>query len=394
MAYNALLKAGLPFDLVSSDDIKKGQLENYTMLFVPGGWSSNKLKALGDEGIEAVRRFVRDGGNYLGFCGGAGLATREGISLLDIRRKPTKERVPSFSGGIALSTRQHAIWGGIRKPVFHAWWPPQFDICDEDVRVLASYKKALPDAFTSDLCIGDVGPLSDWAELEKTYRINLDPERLSGEPAVVSGKCGKGTVVLSLIHFDTPDDPDAKTVLINLWNVLSGGKTAKTKQAYCRTAKSEGAALDIRTKTLLDDLDNAVDDLITFGTRNFLWFWRSPLLLQWRRGIRGLEYNTLYSMVRSVTDECRRENLPEDVGKKLQKIKKRLVPFIERSKQLLIFERFAMQQGHITFEQSHDSKIQSIRSELFSSSKSYGGLFKEILDEIDSLLFELLHTNY
>jgi hypothetical protein len=110
MAYRALQNLGLPFDLVRSDDIKNGCLKYYKMLFVPGGWASNKKKALSGKGIEEIREFVINGGNYLGFCGGAGLATLDGIGLLNITRKPTKERVPSFSGRIYLNLNEHPIW--------------------------------------------------------------------------------------------------------------------------------------------------------------------------------------------------------------------------------------------------------------------------------------------
>ncbi|MDP2278298.1 MAG: hypothetical protein Q8K51_08755, partial [Nitrospirota bacterium] len=51
MAYKALQANGLPFELIRAEDIKKGCLKNYAMLFVPGGWASNKLKPLGDKGI-------------------------------------------------------------------------------------------------------------------------------------------------------------------------------------------------------------------------------------------------------------------------------------------------------------------------------------------------------
>jgi len=104
MARRALQKAGLPFDLLRAEEIRKGRLDPYSLLFVPGGWSSNKMKTLGEKGAEAVRNFVASGGSYLGFCGGAGLATLDGIGLLNIRRKPTSERVPSFSGRIRLKT--------------------------------------------------------------------------------------------------------------------------------------------------------------------------------------------------------------------------------------------------------------------------------------------------
>ncbi len=166
MAYRALKGLGLPFDLIKAEDIKTGALKKYKMLFVPGGWASNKIRALGETGVMAIRNFVSDGGSYLGFCGGAGLATigKEGIGLLNIKRRPTKERVPSFSGRIELNVNEHMIWKGIlesgvrsqelgekkgeltsslvthnSKLIFHAWWPSQFIVEDKGIKILATY---------------------------------------------------------------------------------------------------------------------------------------------------------------------------------------------------------------------------------------------------------------
>jgi hypothetical protein len=49
MARRALTEAGLPFDLLRSEDIRAGALSRYRMLFVPGGWASNKMDALGEQ---------------------------------------------------------------------------------------------------------------------------------------------------------------------------------------------------------------------------------------------------------------------------------------------------------------------------------------------------------
>ncbi|HBB17969.1 MAG TPA: hypothetical protein DCZ97_13555, partial [Syntrophus sp. (in: bacteria)] len=100
MAWRALKEAGLPFDLLRSEDIRAGGLADYRMIFVPGGWASNKLSALGDAGMEEIRRFVAGGGAYLGICGGAGMATEKGLDLLPVKRKSSGDRVPSFSGPI------------------------------------------------------------------------------------------------------------------------------------------------------------------------------------------------------------------------------------------------------------------------------------------------------
>jgi len=196
MSFNALRTAGLPFDLIRSEDIRKGILRSYAMLFVPGGWASNKIKSLGGEGVREIREFVDKGGNYLGFCGGAGLATLDGIGLLNIRRIPTQARVPSFSGGIRLRLSGHPLWAGMVPSipsVFHVWWPSQFSTSDQQINVLAAYNDALPDSFSSDLNVGDVRRiLGDWVSLERSYGINLDPSRLSDQPAVMEGQCGRG----------------------------------------------------------------------------------------------------------------------------------------------------------------------------------------------------------
>ena len=70
VSHKALKGAGLPFRLIRADDVRAGVLAECAALFVPGGWASNKIKALGEKGVSAVRQFVKDGGTYIGFCGG------------------------------------------------------------------------------------------------------------------------------------------------------------------------------------------------------------------------------------------------------------------------------------------------------------------------------------
>ncbi len=393
MAYESLKKNCLPFELIRSDDIKNKKIHTYKMLFVPGGWASNKLKTLGEEGITEIKRFVENGGAYLGFCGGAGLATMDGIGLLNIKRRATKERVPSFSGRIKVNTIEHPIWMNLSKDIiFHAWWPSQFIVHDEKIRILANYREAMPDAFTSDLCIGDViNSNNTWNKLEAIYKINLDPLRLYGEPAVVEGYYGKGKVILSLIHFDTPDDLVGHSILKRLWEYLLEDEipTQTFASKNCSEKPCNASNLPI-----IIELFDTVQDLVNLGTRNFLWYKKNPMLFQWRRGVRGLEYCTLYVLIKKIaellTSEKPHSISDEDLNTQLLKIRDILLPFCEKSKQLLILERFALQDRHITYEKSDDLHIQTIRNELFSNSKSYGGMFKRLLNMIDKLLYDLL----
>ena len=411
MAYKALKANGLPFELIRAEDIKKGCLKNYAMLFVPGGWASNKLRPLGNTGIAEIKKFVRNGGNYLGFCGGAGLATLDGIGLLNVKRKPTKERVPSFSGRIHLTINKHPIWKHLEQsafshqlsaiknssPVtrhsllpFHAWWPSQFLINDKKIKTLAGYGNALPDSFSSDLNVGDVEADRGWYKLEKIYGINLDPKRLLNEPAVMEGRYGRGKVILSLIHFDTPDDENGASVLRSLWEYLTELRIKGSKGQ--RVKDSETLILG-RSDTVLPEIETAVDDLISLGIRNFLWFWRNPMLLQWRRGIRGLEYCTLYITIQELVEILKRQNIDpgtKNINNDVVKIKELLIAFTEKAKRLLILEKFAMQTGYITYKKCNDPEIQQMRTELFGNAKSHGGLFKKLIKEIDGFLFRLL----
>lgn len=399
MAYKALKSNGLSFKLIRSKDIKNGQLKNYKMLFVPGGWASNKLKTLEGDCLSKIKQFVSNGGNYLGFCGGAGLATLEGLGLLNIKRKPTKERVPSFSGRICLNINEHPIWKGLLTSslvthhlslIFNAWWPSQFLIEDKSIKILATYGDALPDSFISDLNVGDVEANGGWSELEEIYQINLNSKRLLNEPAVVEGSVGKGRVILSLIHFDTPDDINGARVLRNLWEYLVQNAEFKKSEVRNPNLVTEPGT---RNSELISEIESAVTDLIILGMRNFLWFWRNSMLLQWRRGVRGLEYCTLYVMIKEITETLKTQNTEieiHDTEKSLRKIKGLLIPFVGKAKRLLILERFAIQSGHITYERCGDPEIQKIRTELFSSSKRHGGLFKKLIDEIDNLLYLLI----
>jgi hypothetical protein len=49
-----------------------------------------------------------------------------------------------------------------------------------------------------------------------------------------------------------------------------------------------------------------------------------------------------------------------------------------------------MQNNNSTYRKCDDAAIAVLREQLFSDSKSYGGSFKELLDEMDALLLMLL----
>ena len=403
MAWRALKAAGLPFDLLRSEDIRQGALSRYRMIFVPGGWASNKISALRELGREEIRRFVAGGGSYLGICGGGGMATENGLGLLPIKRRPSSERVPSFSGRIRLSSTAHAIWQNVETPVFWAWWPSQFQIADPDVHVLARYEESQPDAFSSDIHVAD-GGIVGWSDLEQRYGILLNPARLYGEPGVVEGCFGRGRVILSLVHFDTPGDRDGAVVLRNLWTYLSSGCLACPPMGARGVQGRSGPDLPPAALESVGEIQAVVGELIAAGARNFLWYWRNPLLLQWRRGVRGLEYSTLAVMIGEIARRLGkpaasgpegRPALPESLDpsclqENLEEIRGLLLPFCEKAKRLLVGERFYMMSAPLSPVGCEDVEISRLRQELFASAMSHGGDFKRLIDRVDRLLYSLI----
>jgi hypothetical protein len=291
--------------------------------------------------------------------------------------------VPSFSGPIACSVDDNPIWDNIYRPVFHAWWPSQFSIADADVRILARYGRALPDAYSSDIRVGSVMSDDEWAHHEAAYGIHLNPARLEGEPAVVEGRYGGGLVLLSLLHFDTPDDGRGNRVLRKLWATLGGQCRHDDPQPEMRSQFSHHGA----------SLVNEARTLIAAGETLGLWQWRTPWVLRWKRGVRGLEYCTLANMAAAVAEQltaCFGDTLPEDIAAQTADAAHGLELFRLRAEELLRREEAAMRREPIAYNRCGDSETQAARSALFGDAKSYGGAFKATLDKMNALLYSLL----
>jgi putative intracellular protease/amidase len=60
---------------VSPEDIRAGVLSNFDVVIFAGGSGSEESAAIGREGRAEVRKFVANGGGYIGICAGAYLAT-------------------------------------------------------------------------------------------------------------------------------------------------------------------------------------------------------------------------------------------------------------------------------------------------------------------------------
>ena len=67
MAYSPQLE----LTLLNGQDIRDGKLEGLQMLLCPGGGGAKQIAAMKPEGFALVKKFVEEGGAYLGICAGS-----------------------------------------------------------------------------------------------------------------------------------------------------------------------------------------------------------------------------------------------------------------------------------------------------------------------------------
>lgn len=397
----------IPFRLVDAQCIQSGGLGGHRVLVVPGGWASHKAQVLGDVGRKRILEFLHGGGSYLGFCGGAGLALAgpHSLGLTTLKRMPLAERLPNASGEVWLrGNSDHPVWKGLPAvlPVF-IWWPAQFqrDGC-RDFLPLASYYAAGRDFWVADLPMADL-PEGDerWSDWERIYGINLNPERILGHDAVVQVQAGRGTLILSYPHLETPESQWGNTLLLNTLHYLDqcAAEFLPVRDCISREA-SDGPAPPGRTAcNHLERAMEATDRLIAFGERHLLWRWRLPWLLQWRRGIRGLEYSMLAVGIRYAAD--RLKPFGRKAGEAPQplwdapaaSLAEETLRFCRMAQDLLFEEKLATQSRHLTKLGKVNATVDRLRAELFGEKVSHGGLCRSLFDQLDRFLFSALRLD-
>lgn len=97
--------------LLDGADVKAGRLEGLDLLIMPGGSSPVQTKRLGEEGREQIRRYLRNGGHYLGSC--AGLSILQNVPGL-IGIVPYAKREPELRAGDATLPFEITVEGANR----------------------------------------------------------------------------------------------------------------------------------------------------------------------------------------------------------------------------------------------------------------------------------------
>ncbi len=400
--YDALYEGDVSFDIVNSGEIRAGALKKYKLLIVPGGWASQKIELLGDRGASLIRDFIYNGGRYIGFCGGAGmvLTGRNSLGIVPVGRLPLEERLPSASGQVLIE------WQDDRNGLFSKgqtlktsiWWPAQFKIPEEEpVNILATYCGLGDDFWVSDIVFRDSNIDDiDINGLEKLYGINLDPFKfLLGRPAVIEYVFGKGKLFLSYPHLETPGNLDSRNFLFKLVNQY-------ISESCCKPELSDDCTI-IKSPILPSHVERIrkvkarVEELVDYGMSHFLWYWRTPWLLGWRRGIRGLEYSMLFTVLTFLYRAFQALSVHEKRGKsdgfwndRLNMLDSMIGEFCEKAFRLVKYERFASMKQVLPKLGEVNDQIDPLRKHLFGSGMNHGGICREIFNILDDCLFHTI----
>lgn len=378
MCLEAAEALGLDLAPITAAQVAEGGLQGARLLVVPGGRPALKKRALGQPGAEALQRWIADGGRYLGFCGGAGLALKvpDGLGLVNLGRATGRRRLPSLSGPVRVAPCQgqerHALWQGLAQPTaLHIWWPGQFTwgrgSGDDSIQAVAAYQGAAPGLYSADLQVDQVKPGS-WPELEASYGLNLDPALLGGQPAMVEARLGIGRLLLSYPHLDTPHEPTAGRAFANLWQnwagLQPGERTARVRdpgEHHCHL--SDGAR-----------------DLWQRGLNLGLWQDRGQALPIWKRGARGLEVWSLVAMTLAV---CLRLEARPDNDPLAQQVAKALSPLWEQGRDVLQAQAAGLE------GQSASAKAAAREKAWFPAPRRIGGPLLAAMDVLEQALFQL-----
>jgi|GEM_PF-828402 Glycerophosphoryl diester phosphodiesterase len=171
---------------VKAADIRNGKLDDYDVIIMPGGMSSSQGGALGEDGREQVRTFVRNGGGYIGFCAGAYLATCDAdykwsLNILNAK-VVDKEHWARGVGTVELSLSENGkqVLGlpSDRLSVYYHQGP-----------LLAAAGR------------NDLPAYESWADFETEIAKNGAPKGVMiGTTAVASGQFGGGRVICFSPH--------------------------------------------------------------------------------------------------------------------------------------------------------------------------------------------------
>jgi glutamine amidotransferase-like uncharacterized protein len=173
---------------VTGKEIASGALKDFDVVIFSGGSGSKESAAIGEAGREEVRRFVREGGGYIGICAGAYLACT------------------GFSWGVGVLNAKtvSSKWMRGKGDVEIEFMPPAREAAGIAAGKL-KIRYANGPIITADSREG-IAPFETLAFFRTELAEHDSPKGVMvGSPAIVRGEFGKGRVISSSPHPEQTD---------------------------------------------------------------------------------------------------------------------------------------------------------------------------------------------
>ncbi|SHN66285.1 BPL-N domain-containing protein [Desulfovibrio litoralis] len=409
LVIHALKAFDIPFRVVSIKEITQelNSDKRPNLLIVPGGTARLKSQALGQTGKQAILSFVATGGNYLGFCGGAGLGlnNKNTLGLCPWERETIADRLQHLVSGYMLTdlNHQHEL---VPKTIKNApdasqtcsplpiWYPGRFGtntshtnfnqnnpINQSKVEVLAAYNSAGPDFRVADLALSSLpkGTLQAW---EKEYGICIGSGFMQQQPCIVHGKYGQGSYTLSYSHLETPASPSANLFFSHLLEKLAELKVGQNIIEKWNIAEMP---LVWHEKTL-EKARLIIQDLFNLGFEHYLFYERSSWLIGWKTGIPGANMNNLRIALAVLLSEEPSQAMLKKWSELKHEFETDLELFHKNVTHLLLAERLAGTLAKTAPEAIRLAELQAKRLELFGHPMEGGGLYLKLWTKLDALL--------
>jgi len=181
-------------------DLRRAVLRQFDVVLFPGGSGKAQAAAIGAEGKQSVREFVREGGGYLGICGGAYLCSAQydwSLKLVDAHvftgTREIKGHGPQrmFRRGKSTTVKMEFTEEGRR---MFKGVPRHTDVRFHNGPVLSSANDP------------DLAPYTTLAHY-RSEQVMWEPQRgtMIDSPAIVSGTYGAGRVIAISPHPERTD---------------------------------------------------------------------------------------------------------------------------------------------------------------------------------------------
>lgn len=211
---------GLTVDWITDQDIRKGVLNEYELLIIPGGPDAGEsyYEGLGEKGYNEIRQFVERGGLYLGSCAGSYFPLKAEkntpqsdvwLNMIEVTDDYGLDYWRTGTGFVRIEVEDvtHPIMNSLAlgnpSTIDVIYWEgPAFNILDEaNVKVIARYKDFLASGVQLPSWSLENNQIAkeamEWGNPLTAQRFN---EHLKGYPAIIEASMGKGHLVLLSPH--------------------------------------------------------------------------------------------------------------------------------------------------------------------------------------------------